>query len=163
MESDEIVDSIGALFAKYEVPIGMLNKLMELQLFDGMHFMIDDSGSMNSPSDFQGAGREITRWEECQIRMKQMLEILVYIPTPPILITFLNRDKTIQIPRNRNGETPAQLLRRISLEIDSAFRIYPNGQTTPFLRKASESIQNGKGKRIARYFFGDGFRYPNKL
>jgi hypothetical protein len=61
MPADDIVESIGAIFAKYEVPIGMMNKLMELQMFDGIHFLIDDSGSMGARSDYKGAGHPVTR------------------------------------------------------------------------------------------------------
>jgi hypothetical protein len=128
---------------------------MELQQFDGMHFLIDDSWSMMAPSDFQGAGRQVSRWEEAQIRLKQLFEILVYIPTPPIRIYFLNRAQTILI--DRNNESPTQLLRRVYSQIDSEFAVTPTSKdATPFLRKATESIQNGHGKRIIRYFFGDG-------
>jgi hypothetical protein len=159
MPADDIVDAIGALFAKYEVPIGMMNKLMELQTFDGIHFLIDDSGSMGAGSDYKGAGHPVTRWQECQIRLNEILEILVYVPTPPILITFLNRATVISIER-KEGESPPGFLRRVTSQLHNEFTKGPSG-TTPFLRKASESIGNGKGKQIVRYFFGDGYSFLN--
>ena len=51
LSSGETIDQLGRIFAKYEIPIGLLNKLMELQNYDTLEFIIDDSGSMNANSD----------------------------------------------------------------------------------------------------------------
>jgi hypothetical protein len=39
-----MIDQLGALLSKYEVPIGLVNKLMMLSEFASLEFIIDDSG-----------------------------------------------------------------------------------------------------------------------
>ena len=51
LSSDETIDQLGRIFAKYEIPIGLMNKLMELREYDMLEFIIDDSGSMTHHSD----------------------------------------------------------------------------------------------------------------
>eukprot|EP00957_Ditylum_brightwellii_P034001 2575375-Ditylum_brightwellii.AAC.1 len=59
MSPDTMVDELGDILIKYEVPIGLMNKLMGLNEFHVLEFLIDDSGSMN-------IGRPISRWQEAQ-------------------------------------------------------------------------------------------------
>ena len=68
-----------------------MNKLMEIQTFDFLVFLVDDSGSMVSATDTFVHGRPITRWEETRHRLLEMLELFSFIPTPPSHIKFLNR------------------------------------------------------------------------
>lgn len=46
-----MVDELGAILNKYEVPMGLMNKLMMLSEYQVLEFMIDDSGSMTLTSD----------------------------------------------------------------------------------------------------------------
>ena len=46
MTPDTMVDELGSILNKYEVPMGLMNKLMMLSEFEYLEFMIDDSGSM---------------------------------------------------------------------------------------------------------------------
>ena len=46
MTPDTMVDELGTVLAKYEVPMGLMNKLMMLSEFEYLEFMVDDSGSM---------------------------------------------------------------------------------------------------------------------
>lgn len=46
MSADALIDGLTRVFAKYEIPIGLMNKLMQLQEYHILDFMIDDSGSM---------------------------------------------------------------------------------------------------------------------
>jgi hypothetical protein len=39
------------MLAKYEVPMGLMSKLLDLQQFDVLDFILDDSGSMNNLTD----------------------------------------------------------------------------------------------------------------
>jgi hypothetical protein len=71
----------------------------------------------------------------------------------------LNRATVISIER-KEGESPPGFLKRVTSQLDNEFTKGPDG-TTPFLRKAAESIGNGKGKQIVRYFFGDGYSFLN--
>eukprot|EP00957_Ditylum_brightwellii_P058339 4423438-Ditylum_brightwellii.AAC.1 len=47
MTADTMVDELGSIMNKYEVPMGLMNKLMMLSEFQVLEFMIDDSGSMS--------------------------------------------------------------------------------------------------------------------
>ena len=67
MTGDDMVDQLGTVLNKYEVPIGLMNKLMMLSEFDVLEFLIDDSGSMTLNSDTTDpiTGKPQTRWQEC--------------------------------------------------------------------------------------------------
>ncbi len=155
VSGDAIVDGLGAVFAKWEAPMGLMNKLLGLGEYHEMEFMIDDSGSMNQTTDTRGKnGKWMSRWQEAQMRLKQMLEVLAYVPTPPMTICFLNSELTIKL--QRHGETPEIFLERAYLEIDQIFEKVPVKYTTPVLERLRQSILDKKGKRVARYLFCDG-------
>jgi len=154
MKPDEIVDEIGVILNKYEVPMGLMNKLMVLSEFDVIEFMVDDSGSMSMVSDtVDEKGRPQTRWQEAHSRLKQMIEILAYVPFQSIHVVFLNRKTVVQLARN--GRDPKSFLVDAYSKIDIAFKSGPKG-TTPFLERIRESLTRGRGKNVSRYFFGDG-------
>jgi hypothetical protein len=46
MTPDTMLQRLSLIFEKYEVPIGLVNKLLVLSEFAYLEFMIDDSGSM---------------------------------------------------------------------------------------------------------------------
>jgi hypothetical protein len=158
LQPDEMIDQLGALLAKYEVPIGLTNKLMMLSEFASLEFIIDDSGSMMCQSDtIDPVTRKAnTRWGEAHQRLKEMIEILAYVPFQQVGIEFLNRKDRISL--KRNGMTPTVFLADAYKKIDACFARLPAG-TTPALEKLQESFTRGQGVSIARYFFGDGL--PN--
>jgi hypothetical protein len=157
MQPDEMVDQLGAVLNKYEVPMGLMNKLMMLSEFQQLEFIIDDSGSMTLQSDTTGPdGKLRTRWHEALARLKEMIEILAYVPFEEIVIIFLNRQDRVSL--RRNGRNPKTFLADAYTEIDRVFSRGPSG-TTPALEKLQDSFMRGQGKSIARYFFGDGM--PN--
>merc|ERR1712151_1176819 len=82
MSPDTMVDELGAILNKYEVPIGLMNKLMMLSEYQVLEFMIDDSGSMTLTSDTfdKITGQPQTRWREALVRLKEIMEILAYVP-----------------------------------------------------------------------------------
>lgn len=152
---DAIVEELGEVFAKYEVPMGLMNKLYMLSEYDTLEFIIDDSGSMNSLSDTRDSnGNQQTRWQEAQSRMKDLVEILAYVPTQDITISFFNRGGPQSLKHNK-GEAPQQYIQRAHSLIDSAFSNRPSG-TTPALETLQRSFNAGQGKSISRYFFCDG-------
>ena len=158
MAPDAMVDKLGAVLAKYEVPMGLMNKLFMLSEFDSLDFIMDDSGSMQMLSDTVDpiTRQPQTRWKEAQNRLKEMVEILAYLPFTQIKIEFLNRPTTVVL--TRMGRDPETFLADAYSKIDQAFAAGPSG-TTPALEKLQESLLMGEGKSIARYFFGDGL--PN--
>src|SRR6185436_5291894 len=52
---EQMLDQLSALFAKYEVPIGLLAKLCALSDYN-LSIVIDDSGSMNESTDSLKSG-----------------------------------------------------------------------------------------------------------
>jgi len=154
MSPDTMVDELGAVLNKYEVPIGLMNKLMMLSEFDYLEFMIDDSGSMTLNSDtLDKFKRPQTRWQEAQSRLKEMIEILAHVPFNQIVICFLNRKERLTISRNQRS--PPQLMQDAYQQVDLVFGKGPAG-TTPAFERLQESFVMGMGKSVARYFFGDG-------
>ena len=158
MASDDMVDQLGRLLAKHECPVGLLNKLLLLSEFEVLDFIVDDSGSMQMVSDTVDpvTKRPQTRWREAQNRLKEMVEVLAYLPFQQIKIEFLNRPNTIVLIRE--GRDPQSFLADAYQQIDQVFASEPMG-STPALEKLQESLLMGQGKSIARYFFGDGI--PN--
>jgi len=158
MQPDEMVDQLGSVLSKYEVPMGLMNKLMMLSEYASLEFIIDDSGSMQMNSDTINptTRRPNTRWEEAHQRLKEMVEILAYVPFNQIGIEFLNRKDRVTL--KRNGQSPQDFLQGAVQQIDAQFARGPSG-TTPALEKLQESFLRGQGVSIARYFFGDGL--PN--
>jgi len=154
MNPDSMVDELGALLNKYEVPIGLMNKLMMLSEYEVLEFMIDDSGSMTLLSDTVDLqGRSQTRWAEAQIRLKEMIEVLAYVPFNQIVVVFLNRTDVVSL--QRNGRDPKTFLADAYPQIDGVFRRSPAG-TTPALEKIQKSLASNPNMSIARWFFGDG-------
>lgn len=158
MQPDEMVDLLGAVLGKYEVPMGLMNKLMMLNEYASLEFIIDDSGSMQMNSDTTNpiTRQPNTRWEEAHQRLREMIEILSYVPFQQIGIEFLNRKDRVTL--KRNGMAPQLFLQGAIEQVDAQFARGPSG-TTPALEKLQESFLRGQGVSIARYFFGDGL--PN--
>ena len=131
---------------------------MMLSEYASLEFIIDDSGSMQMNSDTINpvTRKSNTRWEEAHQRLKEMVEILAYVPFNQIGIEFLNRKDRITL--QRNGLGPEAFLQGAIAQIDSCFSRGPSG-TTPALEKLQESFLRGQGVSISRYFFGDGL--PN--
>jgi len=159
MQPYELVDELGEIFNKYEVPMGLTNKLLVLSEYASLEFIIDDSGSMSLNSDTMHPvhKRPNTRWEEAQQRLREMVEIIAYVPFQQIGIEFLNRNHRLTLTRTK-GQRPQEFLETAYSQIYTVFRMGPQG-TTPALEKLQESFARGQGQSIAWYFFGDGL--PN--
>ena len=128
---------------------------MMLSEFQALEFIIDDSGSMQCATDSIDplTRKPMSRWKEANLRLKEMIEILAYVPFNTIMVEFLNRRD--QIVLTRQGRTAAVFMQDAYSKIDAIFIRGPAG-TTPALEKIQESLIRGQGKSIARYFFGDG-------
>jgi hypothetical protein len=155
LQTDDMIDQLGELLEKYEIPIGLTNKLMMLSEYQSLEFIVDDSGSMRLDTDTINklTRKPMSRWNEAHIRIKEMIEIISYVPFEQIGIEFLNRKDRISL--KRNGRTPKVFMKNSFEQIDSCFKKGPSG-TTPALEKLQESFLRGQGANIARYFFGDG-------
>ncbi|KAL3900686.1 MAG: hypothetical protein SGCHY_001162 [Lobulomycetales sp.] len=154
LKSDQLVDGLQAILAKYEVPMGLMAKLLDLQQFDVLEFIIDDSGSMNNITDsYYPNGQPMTRWVEAIQRLKNMIEVVSYIPTNYIRISFLNRQTVIQ--EARGNVPPHVFANKVYAQLDQEASILPRG-TTPAFAALQNSLKSGQGRRVSRYFFGDG-------
>lgn len=140
-------EQIGVLCAKFDIPMGMLHKLMGLKTLDRMDFIFDDSFSMSCSSG------STSRWIEARDRMKTLIEIMAYFPTPPIVITFLNRPDRVVL--ERRGEEPRLFIERSHAIIDQLF-VKPPAGSTPVLRALHNSFVGSEGLKVARYLYCDG-------
>ena len=113
-----------------------------------------NSGSMTLPSDTKDTtGRMQTRWQEAQRRLKEMMEVLAYVPFNEIHVCFLNRQDRLTLARG--GRPPRAVLDDAYRQIDQAFARGPTG-STPFLERLRESLGRFPNRNVSRYFFGDG-------
>lgn len=146
------MERLQKILAKYEIPVGLVAKLMGLQNYQTLYFIIDDSGSMTLETDSNHAnGKAMTRWEEAFLRMKSLIEIMAYVPTQQIIIRFLNRPD--EIIASRHGEAPEVFIQNLVSQLDLQQRRDPSGGT-PALRALRRAVQHPGTKSI--YFFGDG-------
>lgn len=143
------------MLAKYEVPCGMLGKLLGLKQFDVAEIIVDDSGSMRLMTDAKDPrGQPMARWWEAKYRICQMVELVAHVPCPPISVYFLNRSDVLLLQR-MGGEAPAAFVRRAEDMLTQAFQLTPRG-TTPALEAIQASFHRNPDRRVLRYFMGDG-------
>jgi hypothetical protein len=149
------LEELNQVLAKYEVPGGMLSKLLGLQGFHRAEIIVDDSGSMQLATDAKGPnGEELTRWWEAKYRIAQMIELMAYVISPPITVRFLNRPDILEIQR-QDDEVPSEYIARVETLLVQAFQKGPSG-TTPAREAISASIHRYQGQSVLRYFLGDG-------
>jgi len=129
---------------------------MMLSEYSSLEFIIDDSTSMWEITEIIDPITEEPwqRWKEANHRLKEMIDIIAYIPFDKIVIKFLNKTDTLTLKRETK-QTPVEFLKSSCSKIDSLFQTKPRG-TTPVLEKMQESFEIGAGKCIARYLFCDG-------
>lgn len=154
-EGGHHLGQLAGVLAKYEVPAGMLSKLLGLRDFTAAEFLVDDSGSMSLNTDAKGPnGESLTRWIEAKLRILQMIELMSYVPHPKVEIHFLNRSNVLQLEQ-KPGELPTIFYERCKAVVDAEFSIFPAG-STPALECIRNSLNRYRGERVLRYFFGDG-------
>ena len=61
MQPATMVDQLGSILNKYEVPMGLMNKLMMLTEFQALEFLVDDSGSMTLEADSTAPKQQILK------------------------------------------------------------------------------------------------------
>ena len=154
-EGDSL-DELNSIMTKYEVPAGLLTKLLQVKEFQLMEVIVDDSGSMNCATDALDpiTGNKMSRWWEAKWRISQMIELLAYVPSPPMRIYFLNRKDVISIERN-SGELPSDYIKRAESILQGAFGRNPGG-TTPAREAIDASLSRNGHMKVMRYFLGDG-------
>jgi len=154
-EGDSL-DDLNNIMAKYEVPAGMLAKLLQVKEFQLMEIIVDDSASMNCATDALDpiTGSKMSRWWEAKWRISQMIELLAYVPSPPIKIYFLNRSDIISIEKSVR-ELPSDYIKRAESILANAFGRSPGGNT-PAREAIESSLCRNRSMKVMRYFLGDG-------
>lgn len=146
---------LAEVLAKYEIPAGMLSKLLELRNFQVAEIIVDDSSSMNARTDAKGPqGENLTRWEEAKLRVLQMMELIAYVTAPKMVVRFLNRSTTLELQREK-GESPSAFYERVKKMVEDEFYKRANG-LTPALECIQQSLSRYPGQKALRYFMGDG-------
>ena len=153
--SADLLHDLNHVFAKYEVPAGMLSKLLLLKNFEIGEIIVDDSGSMSAYTDAKGPkGEIITRWVEAKYNIFRMFEVMAYVIVPVFYVKFLNRQVVLEF-KKESGETPDSYIARVKRELEEVFIHSPAG-TTPARERIQESLGRYTGQRVLRYFLGDG-------
>ena len=155
------IDGLNSVLSKYEVPGGMLAKLLEVKQFSLIEIILDDSGSMGRLTDALDpiTNKKMTRWIEAKWRISQMIELLAYVVAPPIKIYFLNRKDIVTIEKS-STELPLDYIQRAEGILSQTFSILkgPLG-STPALRAIQASLNRNRDQKVIRFFMGDGM--PN--
>lgn len=156
--SDGMKSQLLEILARYEIPAGMLSKLLDLQRFDRAEILVDDSSGMVRPSDVEKkppfAGF-MTRWAEAQERILQLMELVAYLPSAPTyVVRFLNRPSQIVLKRH-DGEQPTAFLNRVTGLLHNEFCKPPFGGS-PALERIRESFHRHRNQSVIRYFMSHG-------
>lgn len=169
ISGNKLLSDLTQLFVKYEVPFGLLTKLLELPKYK-LHFIIDDSGSMNedsdalanqasdyvknilAPSRVRAADGTLTRWQEAEDRLHVLFDILAYLPVNDIKIRFFNRSKKLKFTHHKL--TPEQFAADAHQQIRKAFSKTPDGGT-PTMKMLKKAFKN-KSALTMHYLFTDG-------
>eukprot|EP00306_Pavlova_sp_CCMP459_P004775 CAMPEP_0185159040 /NCGR_PEP_ID=MMETSP1139-20130426/2796_1 /TAXON_ID=298111 /ORGANISM="Pavlova sp., Strain CCMP459" /LENGTH=497 /DNA_ID=CAMNT_0027724203 /DNA_START=32 /DNA_END=1525 /DNA_ORIENTATION=+ len=157
VHSDAIIDELGAVFRRHEIPLGLMNKLTMLSELDAVHFLVDDSGSMNAPTDSwdQATGRQLTRWEEVRLRLCDMVELLSFTPVQDVRVIFMNNSVELNFARPKKSTARAAYATQCVAKINAHFKTDPYG-ATPALAILRRSMRMAEGKSVARYLLCDG-------
>lgn len=151
LDGSKLLDGLTEYFVRYEIPVGMINKLMALQLYN-LKFIIDDSGSMEVSTDsmLNEASEHVlrglvpcdrtpmTRWQEAETRLHTMMDILAFIPTKSIEIRFMNSENRIHLQRAGKSINDFQTLAHT--EIAQTFASITPNNGTPTLCSLVESL-----------------------
>jgi hypothetical protein len=162
LDSGMLMNGLMQIFAQNEIPIGLMSKLTPLQ-GAMLHFKIDDSGSMANESNLflrdahwltkqniDPRRQVLTRWEEAEDRMHTLIDLLAYVPTGPIIISFFDHpgQPGARITLDRRGKLPANFLQEAHAAIRSMFLKKPIG-STPILLNMTNMLYEANNLRAA--------------
>ena len=171
---DLMVRQLEELFTKHKIPMGLMNKLFGLSDFDVVEFIIDDSNSMHcsyvSPHDADKNGQQQqqqqqtnTRWTQAQARLKELLELVAFVPLSRIQVSFLDRPTeliwTRQDVDGHNHKQPHLFLKDAYADIDACFALGPTDTPTQWEHLHDSMIAGRHKEKVACFFLTDGL--PN--
>lgn len=168
VDGGKLLDDLCKVFTKYEVPIGLVNKLLSLTDCE-MIFLIDDSGSMAGDSDllvkdmstsmsYKMSGRMggsfMNRWEEAENRLHILGEIFSFIPIRNINFCFLNNSEEFNLTRN-SVQTPSEYESSYHQMVQKVFSNFRGG-VTPLYTKLKSKLEKTSSRRRMIYVLTDG-------
>jgi hypothetical protein len=148
----ELFEGLSLYFAQYEVPVGLLSKVLKLRDYR-INLLVDDSGSMMSSTDVTfreatshiGRGAQhspdalLTRMQEAENRLHIMFDILSYVPTKGIHMTFMNTSTSMTF--EQQGKTPAAFQAEAHQRISEQFAHLTMG-ATPTMKILTNSLKD---------------------
>ena len=154
---DRVQAELGRVFAKYEIPFGLLQKLQCLGNFDRIEMLIDD-GFLMGGKFIGGApvdrGQALSPWEMVLQRLKQFVELTAYVRTPAMHLHFTNRPEQPVNLRRTQGEAPDAYVKRVFERLDDIFTKHaPKSGHTNAAEVIAESLKVHPERRVLRYFF----------
>jgi len=182
LESSTVLEQLGKVMAKHEIPIGMLSKLLLLK-DRALNFLIDDSGSMQHSSDVtyeevrsimeeyqipltdsqqlrfnqRKKNMVLTRWQEVETRIHTLIDILGHLPLRYRLkIVFMNVDTVVRLEHKH--KSPQVFMQEAHEEVRKIFSqnpLYGRTPTRKLLKKAFSSNSHGSVPMV-HYLFTDG-------
>jgi len=153
---DMLLEGLSKVFAKWDAPIGLVTKLLELSTDEFcLEFLQDDSGSMTHRDATLADGTTCSRWDEAKERLIDMMKIMAFIPVKHIRIQFLNRSEKVVL--THAGKTPTNFADEAERAINDAFMNGPSGGT-PILENLRPIIEEAEAReeRTAVYMLFDG-------
>ena len=146
VDGGELLEQVSGLFTGLQAPIGLSHKLIGLQGF-AINVKLDDSGSMGTV-----CSNRLTRWQNVQQRLLQLMSLLQVVPTRAVTLSFLDRRDVITL--SRQGQTPQEFFSQAAQQIQRAFHFPPRGGT-PIYANVVQMLQSAQGP-TAHYLFTDG-------
>jgi len=174
-EDNNIFKNLDRLFGQYEIPAGLMNKLIALQ-GTALHFKIDDSSSMTNDSNLlrqdispymqnvvkNSKNPYVSRWEEAEDRLHRLVDFLAYVPTGPIMFSRFDRGniKGEQKPIKRN-QTPDDFKITVHKMIREIFSTPPTGNTPIYdnmynMSKDANELRGKTDLKVNNYIITDG-------
>ncbi|GEM_PF-4197325 len=186
VDGKALVEGLKRVFIQNEIPLGLMTKLTDFRGLS-LDFKIDNSGSMTRRANLLAADlspyvadlschmkdklgipvdKHATRWEEAADRLHILIDVLAYVPTGPITLSFFDTEQKAgkQLVLDRKGKSPEVFLKEAHQAIASFFKIESEeflGETPAvvnlqnMLRKAKQQGANSDKPRPL-YFLTDG-------
>lgn len=142
LDGGVFLDLLSQWFARYEAPIGLINKLLALSEYK-LNFIIDDSVSMGSDTDVAMSSATtflktrhsnnkrvccsqknqalMTRWEEAEDRLHILLDVVALIPTGEVCISCLNGKTVLKLAHH--GQGPEAFARDAHEQVSKLFDV----------------------------------------
>ncbi len=162
------------LFEHYNIPLGMLDKLIKLKQYN-LNFIVDDSGSMKKKSDApmriahpwvqQGwqwdrvkhPNQMMTRWQEAENRLHIMIDLIAYLPGAKLKFYFLNNPDH-EFTLVNQGQSPKEFAEMAHKAVSDKFATIVPTYTTPIKRSLEKSLKDAsrQKKPTMHYLLTDG-------